>query len=233
MSENRLPPDNDPDLMIAEYVLGVLTREESEHVQAMAAQDPRYQIAIAAWQQHFSHWLDLVPETSPPPDTWKRIEHQLFSNVSSQPVRSKGWSELIIWRLTAGALAAALLVSVLIIFQPSRPSSPPLLARLEQSDGNTLFAVTMQPNGSVLFVPTRTVDWQNKTAQAWVIAADGKPRSLGLLPTNASVMLTLPVEMAAVLTTEAVLAVTLEPPNGSPTGLPTGPVIAQGKISSM
>lgn len=234
MSENKLPPENDPDLLIAEYVLGVLTREESEHVQAMAARDPRYQIAIAAWQQHFAHWLDQVPEVSPPPDTWKKIEQQLFSNVSSQPpARSKGWSELRIWRLTAGALAAALLVSVFIIFQPSRPSSPPLLARLEQSDGNTLFAVTMQPNGSVLFVPTRTVDWQNKTAQAWVIAADGKPRSLGLLPTNASVMLTLPVDLSAVLTTGAVLAVSLEPPNGSPTGLPTGPVIAQGKISSM
>jgi hypothetical protein len=37
-----------------------------------------------------------------------------------------------------------------------------------------------------------------------VIAANGKPRSLGLLPTNAGVMLTLPVDLAAVLTSHGI-----------------------------
>ena len=31
----------------------------------------------------------------------------------------------------------------------------------------------------------------------------------------------------------AVLAVSLEPPGGSPTGLPTGPVIGTGKLTSL
>jgi anti-sigma-K factor RskA len=32
---------------------------------------------------------------------------------------------------------------------------------------------------------------------------------------------------------DAVLAVSLEPPGGSPTGQPTGPVIANGKLASL
>jgi anti-sigma-K factor RskA len=32
---------------------------------------------------------------------------------------------------------------------------------------------------------------------------------------------------------DATLAVSLEPPGGSPTGLPTGPVIANGKLANL
>jgi anti-sigma-K factor RskA len=35
------------------------------------------------------------------------------------------------------------------------------------------------------------------------------------------------------ITVDSVLAVTLEPLGGSPTGLPTGPVIANGKLASL
>jgi anti-sigma-K factor RskA len=35
------------------------------------------------------------------------------------------------------------------------------------------------------------------------------------------------------LSATAALAVSLEPPGGSPTGLPTGPVIASGKLTKL
>ncbi|MHC8314658.1 anti-sigma factor [Pseudomonas sp. LB3P31] len=235
MNQNPLPPDDDPDLLIAEYVLGVLTGEERDRVQAMAARDPHYQNAIAAWQLHFAQWLQQIPESSPPQGSWQAIEQQLFpSDSRQQPRRAGWWDNLGFWRWTAATLAAGLLVAVFTLQPPSPGLRPAMLARLEQSDGNTLFAATIPPDGrSVLFVPTRTADWQNKSAQAWVIAADGKPHSLGLLPANAAATLSVPSELAGALGSGVVLAVSLEPLNGSPTGLPTGPVIAQGKISSL
>ncbi|WP_442964315.1 anti-sigma factor [Pseudomonas sp. KNUC1026] len=131
-------------------------------------------------------------------------------------------------------MAACLLASLIALVQPGKPVAPTMLARLEQNDGNTLFAATVQADGrSVLFVPARPTAWQGRSAQAWVIAGDGKPRSLGLLPPDAAVALVVPVGLASALNEGATLAVSLEPLNGSPTGLPTGPVIAQGKISAL
>ena len=43
----------------------------------------------------------------------------------------------------------------------------------------------------------------------------------------------MPPELAALAKNNAVLAVSLEPPGGSTTGLPTGPVIATGKLTSL
>jgi hypothetical protein len=42
-----------------------------------------------------------------------------------------------------------------------------------------------------------------------------------------------PVDLAGRITPDAALAVSLEPPGGSPTGLPTGPVIAAGKLTNL
>jgi anti-sigma-K factor RskA len=44
--------------------------------------------------------------------------------------------------------------------------------------------------------------------------------------------MTLPPEIVAQLSTQAVLAVSDEPPGGSPTGAPTGPVLATGQMHS-
>jgi anti-sigma-K factor RskA len=46
-------------------------------------------------------------------------------------------------------------------------------------------------------------------------------------------MLTLPGELAGLVKNNAVLAVSLEPPGGSITGLPTGPVIGSGKLTNL
>ncbi|GAB7531344.1 anti-sigma factor [Pseudomonas sp. 3A(2025)] len=235
MNDTELPPGNDPDLLIAEYVLGVLSSEERAQVEALAARDPRYQAQIAAWQQHFSHWLEQIPPVSPPAQAWQGIERRLFpAPTAAATPASHWWNDLRLWRWTTATLAAGLLVAVFTLQQPIAPPVPTLLARLEQGDGNALFAATVYSDGrSVLFVPNRAADWQGKSAQAWLIGADGMPHSLGLLPDNTAVTLTLPPGLAGTLARDAVLAVSLEPVNGSPTGLPTGPVIAQGKIISL
>jgi len=235
MNEHELPPDDDRDLLIAEYVLGVLDRDACKEVEALVARDPAMQAALAAWQRQFEGWLGQVPEASPPDRTWQRIEAQLFRNEPSrQQARRSGWHSVGFWRWTTAALAAGLIVAVFNLGMPGHRVATTLLARLEQRDGDVLFTATVQPGErAVLFVPTRASYWKDHSAQAWLIGKDGKPHSLGLLPSNAAADLAIPAEFAASLGDGAVLAVSLEPESGSPTGLPTGPVIAQGKISSL
>jgi anti-sigma-K factor RskA len=53
------------------------------------------------------------------------------------------------------------------------------------------------------------------------------------LSADRAITLTLPPALAALAKDNAVLAVSLEPPGGSPTGAPTGPVIASGKLTNL
>jgi len=235
MNEHGLPPNNDRDLLIAEYALGVLTPEECAEVEALAARDPAVQTALAARQRQFDGWLAQLPEVNPSTHVWQSIEAQLFANAHpvERPLR-RWWNTVGFWRWSTAGLAAGLLAVMFMFMLPQRPVSTPLLARLEQNDGNTLFTATVRPEDrEVLFVPTRASFWKDRSAQAWLIGKDGKPHSLGLLPADAAASLAIPAELAASLSDGAMLAVSLEPISGSPTGLPTGPVIAQGKISSL
>ena len=65
--------------------------------------------------------------------------------------------------------------------------------------------------------------------ELWLIPSgpDQRPHSLGLIQPGQPIRLTIPPDLAGRVTPDATLAVSLEPPGGSPTGQPTGPVIAQ------
>jgi anti-sigma-K factor RskA len=47
------------------------------------------------------------------------------------------------------------------------------------------------------------------------------------------VTIKVPKDLLPEVNKEAVLAVSVEPPGGSPTGQPTGPVIANGKLAAL
>jgi anti-sigma-K factor RskA len=66
-----------------------------------------------------------------------------------------------------------------------------------------------------------------------LIPAGDKPHSLGLIDPARPVRVTVPPDLAGRFGSNAVLAVSLEPPGGSPTGQPTGPVVANGRLTSL
>ncbi len=66
-----------------------------------------------------------------------------------------------------------------------------------------------------------------KSFELWAIAG-GPPKSLGLVSATPGKPLLVPA--SAVAAAGTVLAVSLEPQGGSPTGQPTGPVLFQGKV---
>lgn len=236
MNDNDLPPHDQPSLLIAEYALGVLSAEERTQVEELLQQDPEAQRQLAAWQRHFADWLAEFPAVEPPAHVWLGIQQRLFPTAVQPPEPPRPWNNPRLWRWTTLlALAAALVLAVSLVLRPAAQApTPPLLARLEQSDGRLIFSATLQLDGrQVLFVPTGASRWPDHSAEAWLITADGKPHSLGLLRDDAAVALTVPAGLAKAVAGGAVLAVSLEPPAGSPTGSPTGPVIAQGKIISL
>jgi anti-sigma-K factor RskA len=235
MSEHDATPGDEHDLLIAEYALGVLSAEDRAQVEGMLAQSAPDRALLAAWQSHLAGWLAQLPAVAPPDSVWLAIQKELFAaqGTPNQPQAPR--TNAGIWRwTTAIALAASLLLAVFILVRPAPLVPQSMIARLAQDDGSVLFTATVQSQGrQVLLVPVRKADWQDKSAQAWIISGDGTPHSLGLLPTDKAIALSVPTDLAALLASGAVLAVSLEPKAGSPTGLPTGPVIATGKITPL
>jgi len=73
----------------------------------------------------------------------------------------------------------------------------------------------------------------DKAAELWLIPPGDKPHSLGVVDVSHPVSVTIPPALRNAVTLKAAMAISVEPPGGSPTGQPTGPVIAKGGISSI
>ena len=72
----------------------------------------------------------------------------------------------------------------------------------------------------------------DRSTQLWLIPAGRAPMSVGVFKPGAVTVLPLSATLLAQLGPTAALAVSVEPAGGSPTGQPTGPVIAKGAISA-
>lgn len=71
-----------------------------------------------------------------------------------------------------------------------------------------------------------------KSAQLWAIGRDGEPRPLGVLQQVAPGQLVADAT-ATPIPAGTILAISLEPEGGSPTGKPTGPELARGTLTSI
>jgi anti-sigma-K factor RskA len=220
----------DDELLAAEYALGVLSGAEWAAAEQRVARDQGFARLVAEWEQRLAPWAAEIAEVVPPAQVWERIAGAL-------PAQTQGgslWQSLAFWRglsLAAGALAAACLAA--LIYLGALTQQRPLVATIE-GDGHRHFVATIDTKrGTVAVVPAAFTADATRVPELWLIPADGKPRAVGLLRADRTVTLALPAELAALAKGDAVLAVSLEPPGGSTTGLPTGPVIATGKLTSL
>lgn len=227
LDHRSLPED---ELLAAEYALGVLAGADRAAAEQRIARERTFARLVAEWEQRLAPWTAEIVEVAPPPQVWDRI-------AAALPAQAQGgglWHSLTFWRgfsFAAGALAAACLTA--LIYLGSITQQQPLVASIE-GGGHRHFVATIDARrGTVAVVPAAFSADPTRVPELWLIPADGKPRPVGLLRADQTVTLTLPAEFAAFANGDAVLAVSLEPPGGSTTGLPTGPVIATGKLTSL
>jgi anti-sigma-K factor RskA len=224
---NGLPDD---ELLAAEYALGVLAGADRATAEQRIAGDRSFARQVTAWEQRLAPWAAEIPEMLPPPQVWDRIVGALPAQVP----RTGLWQSLAFWRglsFAAGTLAAACLAAV--IYLGTFRQSEPLVATIE-SGGQRHFVATIDvKRGTVAVIPAAFNADATRVPELWLIPPDGRPRAVGLLRADAPVTLPLSSELAGLAKSDAVLAVSLEPPGGSTTGLPTGPVIGTGKLTNL
>jgi anti-sigma-K factor RskA len=221
-------------LVAAEYVLGVLGAAERRQAQQRMAHDQAFANEVAFWEERLGALADAVAPVAPPARAWTRIARAIRMRDPST-ARESLWQSLTFWRsfaIGSAALAAAS-IGALTFIEISPPRAP-LLATLGASNGQPTFVAAINADGtSLTVVPAALLTSDQRAMELWLIPAGDKPHSLGLIEPGRPVRLDVPRDLAVRITTDAVLAISMEPPGGSPTGAPTGPVIASGKLVSL
>ena len=221
-------------LTAAEYVLGLLNAAQRAAAERRIGRDPAFAREVAFWEERLGGLASAVPEVAPPRALWSRIEASIDRAGRGETVGL--WRRLSFWRglaLGASALAAACLAALIYVGAVGTPGAP-LVARLDVDGGRAGFVAAVKTGeASLTIVPAALLGDEQKSLELWLIPPGDKPHSLGLIDPNRPVTIKVPKELLTEVNNEAVLAVSLEPLGGSPTGQPTGPVIANGKLAQL
>ena len=212
-----------------EYVLGLLEPAEAAEIEAEMERDAELKAAIAASRERFLP-LDAGVEPAVVDETlWQRIEAALPAQQTAPSSRSANDNRRNGWRLTAlSALAATLLLAIGLGWSLMRVTEPMVIAVLINETGEAQAVVEDFGNESATVRLLRDFDVPaDRTIQVWTLPSrEMGPVSLGLIDRVRSVRLhgpTLPAPRS-----DQLYEITLEQQGGSPTGRPTGPILAKG-----
>lgn len=234
--------------LAAEHVLGLLEGEERGQAERLLASDATFQAMVEEWRSRFSEWDSTAAALPPGNALWQRIEAGLAAEPAratqrplaaaplsspSGPLRSL-WDNLAFWRAfgLAGALAALLLAMGMGFFA-LKASRQPILVAVLMNDANQPGAVLRTfADGRVELTPLGDMQIpHNHSIQVWTFPDPASaPVSVGIVHAARTVFLDL--RNLPQPHTDQLFAISVEPLSGSPTGLPTGPVIMKGTATT-
>jgi len=231
----------DDEALAAEHALGVLTARERAAAEARMARDPAFAAEVDAWRLRLAPMALAVEPVPAPQGLWDRIERMLAANDNGAGMRRR----LRFWRSATLAgmamTAASLAVVVFLAARPPQvivqrpPMAPMMNARLMTNGGQPLFLAAYDPERRSIMVASLVPPGTDPdhSHELWLIPADGRPRSLGLIDPGASKAMPMSGPMADMTVEGASLAVTVEPRGGSKLDGPSGPMAAVGKLARL
>lgn len=227
--EAEREPEGD-DLLAAEFVLGVLDPAVRPQVAARMERDREFAALVGAWTARLSPLDAEYAAAAPPASVKAALDRRLFA---AAPAKSSLWSSLAFWR---GLSSIALALAAVAIVAP-RLAPPPaerLVASLAADGTEVRYVVVFDPDKRAVSLNHLAGDRaEGRDFELWVIEGGKAPASAGIIAIGGNVHIVLSPELAARLAAGAVLAISMEPKGGSPTGAPTGPVVAAGDLRAI
>lgn len=211
--------------LAAEYALGTLRGGALARFRRWLHEDAALARAVAEWEARLAPMAQTIAPVRPPSRVWKEIEARV-----GPAVKEKSFIGRALGLVASGALAAALFMTVLLpvahrpfggasyvaVLSDPRTQKPVLFVSAGRKD-RELRVKTLDP----------AIHVADASLELWALPRGGKPKSLGVV-SGAKAVLHLASSADQSLSDVPILAVSLEPKGGSPTGLPTGPVLYSG-----
>lgn len=236
----------DDDILAIDLAIGALPREARRAAELRLRSDRAFRTLVEDWQTQLAPLDAATPAAAPPVDMWQAIAAEIAppAHAAPRPVAAAApqaaagwWNSLAVWRgLALAGTAAAVIAVAMISAPPPTPGAPPqlLVAALAGADGKPLLSAAYDPlRGEVVLTPATQRDDVGKSPELWVIEGDNPPRSLGVIDIRGPSAVVIPPQRLRGLEPGSTLAISIEPLGGSPTGQPTGPIVATGKLTAI
>jgi anti-sigma-K factor RskA len=232
-------------MLAGQYALGTLRGRARRRFERLVAGDATLRAELSAWERRLAGLNRRIRPVVPRQVVWAAIDrHIKASQVAPLPVRGAApgagpWRALaLVASLACVALSLALWREMQrppqVVTQTVRvevPQPVPYVALLRPGASEAQFLVALMPEKHMLKVAASgsyPADYQRQCLELWVLDDAGKPHALGVMPEQPGEM-EMPIPRDMPMPKSPTLAVSVEPKGGSPTGLPTGPVITTGR----
>ncbi|PSF13751.1 anti-sigma factor [Marinobacter shengliensis] len=222
--------------LAAEYVLGSLTGRARQRFERWMMQSVQVRQEVWFWEERLGQLTRAVPSVSPAASVWANIERRLWPTAGETPHAHPRmrwlWPS---WSLLASAAALVLAVIVAFPHQTGTGRDVQLTGAVVQADvSDPLWLVSEAGSNRLRLRPVAAVDAeQGRDYELWVVPGDGSPLSLGVMAVGGVYEVTLSEDARRLLASSRTLAISLEPRGGSPTGVPTGPVLHITRLYEM
>jgi anti-sigma-K factor RskA len=234
IADKHVPDEGGDDMLAAEFVLGVLSADDRAAAARRVETEPAFARLVERWEGHFAPMASAYAPVEPSASVKTALDRRLFPEPQS--AKPGLWASLAFWRgLAAAALVAlAAFIALPYVNAPVEAPQPQLVASLaaEGSDVRYL-AVYDAAKGEVGLSHVSGERAAGKDFELWMIEPNKPPVSMGVIPVGSSAHVEVDAAVRRKLAQGAVLAVSLESTGGSPTGQPTGPVVAAGDLRAI
>jgi anti-sigma-K factor RskA len=224
-------------LLAERYVLGVQHGAARRRFASIAAARPDVSNAIRYWEARLTPLAWSVQPMQPSELVWQRIRRELGigkPSAGNAPPASGRWAALAAMFAFAALIMAGggwraahrpPEVVTETVIEPVPESVA--VALINGDDGQPLWLTRIAPLSGELSVRVVNDDEArpDNDYELWALTDAGVPVSLGLLPQAGERQLTLTTDALTALASSSTVAVSLEPPGGSPQPTPSGPVL--------
>lgn len=211
--------------LAAEYVLGTLHGRARARFERLLQHDVKLRDEVADWQTRMMPLADSLAPVNPRKRVWQNIRSSLGLEAVSR------WN-LGFWRkLSVISTAAAVILAVYIVVNPMQTGALDIVAVIADKHARPIWLLSSKNTTlTIKSLAPRTVI-AGRSLELWLLPESGQPVSLGLLPLSGSKTAPLSPAVVRLMASSHVVAVSLEPAGGSPTGQPTGPILYQAPMA--
>ena len=218
---------SDDAALAGEYVLHLLDADTRSAFESRMTTEPALRGLVRDWDESFVLMAESIPAVTPPAAIKDNLQKALFPDAV-KPRRS-------MWAWLVGSVAIAAIAVGAVVLTPALLQDPvfdpTFTASVAAEDGTLVIAARFISETNALELSREAgAARPGRVLELWLIAegADA-PVSLGVLPDEADTRIEVSPDIAQRLA-GGVLAISDDPPGGSPTGAPTGEVLAVGRV---
>jgi anti-sigma-K factor RskA len=227
-------PDELEDLA-AEFALGTLPEGELQEAERLMVSDPAFAAMVKAWERRLAPLAGALPAEMPPPQVRGAVMKAIAGDAPGAVTVVDFERKASFWKWsTAGVSAIAASLAAFIAINANPPTIPEqrFVAVLQTEGPGPAFLASIDlAKGSISVRTVGAPAQPGKSYELWAVGGGrDKPQSLGVIDASFKVPASKLGTIDPKVLNDTVFAVSLEPPNGSPTGQPTGPVMFTGKL---